>query len=162
MKNQEERQYQQIKGEYIGRMASVEMALSLLLVEYLNVNSYYSEFSQWFIEAPLPFSYKVKLLKKMEKDNVLIKANFPNFWKDLDELQKFRNILAHSFGSIGNMMTARGKLLPAKDISLKAIESKLVRLKKLEDTVNMMYVSELEGTIPPFSADDYADWPDYA
>ena len=96
-----EQQFLQMKGEFIGLMASLENALSLLLVEYLRVSSYSEEFTQWFIEAPLPFSYKVALLKKMKQENVILKTNFPNFWKDLDELQKFRNVLAHSFGSMG-------------------------------------------------------------
>ena len=71
MKNQKEQQYLQIKGEFIGLMASVENALSLLLVEYLQVHNYYEEFSKWFIEAPLPFSYKVELLKKM--NNIILR-----------------------------------------------------------------------------------------
>lgn len=157
MENQKEQRYLQMKGEFIGLMASLENALSLLLVEYLGVNSYYEEFSKWFVEAPLPFSYKVALLKKMEQDNVLLKTNFPNFWKDLEELQKFRNVLAHSFGSIGSMVTVRGKKIPTKDVTFKALTDKLARLKKLEDDFKYMYYCKIMGSPEPFSTDDFSD-----
>jgi len=160
MSNRQEQQYHQMKGEFIGLMASVENALSLLLVGYLNVSSYYDEFSQWFIEAPIPFNWKVDLLKKMEGNNVLIETNFPNFWKDLDELQKFRNILAHSFGSVDNMLTSRGKSIPTEDVTFEALSDKLARLKELEDSVQYMYVNEIQGTIPVASSDDFEDWND--
>lgn len=154
-----EQQFLQMKGEFIGLMASLENALALLLVEYLRVSSYSEEFTQWFIEAPLPFSYKVALLKKMEQENVILKTNFPNFWKDLDELQKFRNVLAHSFGSMGNMVTSRGKKVPTKDVTFKALSNKLSRLKRLEDDVKYMYYCAITGSPEPFSVDDFADWP---
>ncbi len=140
-------------------MASVENALSLLLVEYLRVNSYYEEFAEWFLEAPLPFSYKVILLKKMEGNNVLIKTNFPSFWKDLEELQRFRNVLAHSFDFLGDTITSKGRVVPTEDVTFEALMAKLDRLRKLEDTIRYMYDYAITGTPPPHSADDFADWP---
>lgn len=159
MENKKEQQYQQMVGEYIGLMASLENALTILLLEYLGVQNYQEEFSSWFLEAPIPFSYKVSLLKKMEQDNAILSTNFPDFWEDLDELHKFRNILAHSFGFLGNMMTSRGKKIPAEHVTYEVLNEKLTRLKKLEDTVKYMYDCEIIGSPEPFSSDDFADWP---
>lgn len=159
MSQEQEQQYQQIVGEYIGLMASLENALTILLIEYLNVQDFREEFSKWFIEAPIPFSYKITLLKRMMKDNIILSTNFPNFWKDLHELQEFRNVIAHSFGSFGDVITARDKKIPTQHVTSQAIYGKLTRLKKLEDAVKYMYYCKITGPMPPISADDYADWP---
>jgi len=78
---------QQMRGEYIGLMAQLEHELTTLLVEYLGVENKQEEFQKWFIEAPIPFNYKVSLLKMMEGENPIIETNLPNFWKAFHELQ---------------------------------------------------------------------------
>ena len=140
-------------------MASLEHLLTSLIVEYLGVQNHREEFSKWFIEVPIPFNHKVTLLKRMEGDNPFFEINLPNFWKDFSELQKFRNIVAHSFGTFGGMMTTRGKMIPEKQVTFKALSGKLEKLRKLENQVLNMLVTEYEGVIPPISADDFADWP---
>ncbi len=140
-------------------MASLENALSILLVEYLQVQNYSEEFNKWFQEAPIPFGYKIDLLKRMLKDYTILNTNFPNFWDELFDLQKFRNLLAHSFFGIHGHQTGRGKKIDTDDFSFDIINEKLSRLKVLEDTVRYMYDCEIIGTIPPFSSDDFADGP---
>lgn len=108
---------------------------------------------------PIPFNYKVTLLKRMEADNPLFETNLPNFWKDFSELQKFRNIVAYSFGTFRGMMTTRGKMIPEKQMTFETLSVKLERLRKVENQVLNMLVTEYEGVIPPISADDFADWP---
>ena len=159
MDQSEEQKYQQMRGEYIGLMAQLVHELTTLLVEYLGVENKQEEFQKWFIEAPIPFSYKVSLLKRMEGVNPIIETNFPNFWKNFHELQKFGNIVAHSFGTRLGMMTARGRIIPEEEVTAKVLLGKLNKLRKLENQVLNMLVSEYEGVIPPISADDFADWP---
>ncbi len=152
-----EQEHQQMIGEYIGLMASLENALTSLLLEILCVQNCREQFDKWFMEAAIPFSYKVVLLKEIWKDDVILSTNFPNFWNDLYELQKFRNILSHSFGSLDNMMTARG--IPVEHVTSRVLRDKLARLRKLEDDVKYMYCCVITGTPEPFSADDFADSP---
>ncbi len=159
MDQSEEQKYQQMRGEYIGLMAQLEHELTILLVEYLGVESNREEFQRWFVEAPIPFNYKVSLLKIMEGENPIIETNFPNFWKDFHELQKFRNIIAHSFGTHRGVMTVRGKIIPEEEVTTEVLLEKLNKLHDLENLILNMLVSEYEGVIPPISADDYADWP---
>ncbi len=149
--------YQAMRGEYIGLMAQLEHELTTLLVEYLGVQNHKEEFEKWFIEAPLPFHYKVNLLKMMEEENTIIKTNFPNFWEDFHELQKFRNTLAHSFSTCLGMMTSRGKIIPEKEITLKVLSHKLDKLRRLENIVLNMLADKYEGELPATSTDDFAD-----
>ena len=159
MDQNEEQKYQQMRGEYIGLMAQLEHELTTLLIEYLGVENHREEFEKWFIEAPIPFNYKVSLLQRMEGENTIIQTNFPNFWKDFRELQKFRNMIAHSFGTHRGAMTSRGKVIPETEVTLKVLSGRLDKLRELENLVLDMLVTEYEGVIPPISADDYADWP---
>ncbi len=159
MNEERECQYIQMKGEYIGLMASLEYSLTSLIIEYLGVKNHREEFSKWFVEAPIPFNYKVNLLKRTECDNPLLETNLPNFWKDFSELQGFRNIVAHSFGSIGRMTTARGKIIPEEQVTFEALSGKLEKLRILENQVLNLLVTEYEGIISPISADDFVDGP---
>ena len=159
MDDREEQQYNQMRGEYIGRMASLEYSLTQFIVEILSVGSKQEEFEKWLVEAPVPFSYKTSLLKRLLKNDVIIKTNWPNIWKDLQDLQKFRNILAHTFVGFQGYQTSRGKRVPEERVTLEILRYNLMRLKELENTINYMYVCIIEGPMPPISADDYADWP---
>ena len=154
-----EQQYQQMRGEYIGRMASLEYTLTLFIVEILEIGRGQAEFENWLVEAPIPYSYKASLLQRLLKDDVMIKTNWPNIWKDLKELQKFRNILAHTFIGFLGYQTNRGKRVDKERVELETLRHNLARLKELEDTVSYMYTCTIEGSMPPISADDYADWP---
>jgi len=159
MKDENEPLFNQMRGEYLGTIASLELNLSLLIVECLNIGNHRDNFEKWFVETPIPYNYKAQLLKSMLKDDVIINTNYPNFWKDLEELQRYRNILAHSFISLSGYQTSRGKKIDTTKIKPEVLRDKLVRLKELENTVLNMYVSLIEGPMPPISSDDYADWP---
>lgn len=159
MEDQQEQQYQQMRGEYIGRMASLEYTLTIFIVEILRIGSRQEVFEKWLVEAPIPYSYKALLLQRLLKNNVIIKTNWPNIWKDLQELQEFRNILAHTFIGFQGYQTSRGKRVAKERIKLETLRHNLARLKELEDTISYMYVCTIEGPMPPISADDYADWP---
>ncbi|MFC1995764.1 hypothetical protein ACFLVM_02700 [Chloroflexota bacterium] len=80
MEDQQDQQYQQMRGEYIGLMASLEYTLSHFIVELLGIGSWSrrEEFEKWFVEAPIPFSYKSSLLQRLLKNDVIIKTNWPN------------------------------------------------------------------------------------
>ena len=159
MDQNEEQKYQEMRGEYIGLMAQLEHELTMLLVEYLRVQNHREDFEKWFVQASIPFSYKVTLLKRMEVENTIIETNFPDFWKDLYDLQKFRNTISHSFVTHRGMMTSRGEEIPETEITLKVLSGRLEKLRKLENLVLNMLVDEYEGVIPPISADDFADGP---
>ena len=159
MNENEEREYRQMQGEYLGRMASLEHMLTEYLLEYVHVENRREEFDKWFIEAPIPFNHKVALFKRLEGENPLMEVNFPEIWKDLYQLQRFRNTLAHSFVGFSGMMTARGKRVPAKQASIKSLSKNLEKLRRWENIILNMYADMIQGVIPPVSADDYADWP---
>ena len=76
----EDQLYQQMRGEYIGRMASLEYTLTHFIVELLGIGKRQEEFEKWFVEAPIPFSYKASLLQRLLKNDVIIKTNWPNIW----------------------------------------------------------------------------------
>ena len=159
MDDKQEQEYQQMRGEYLSRMASLEYMLTQYLLELLEVQNYNDEFNKWFNEAPILLSNKVNLLKEIMKENTIIEINFPDIWKDFNELQKLRNTVAHSFSGHFGIQTARGRRIPEKKVSYKALSQNLERLRKLENTILNMYVDLIEGVIPPISADDFADWP---
>ena len=159
MGDQQDQLYQQMRGEYIGRMASLEYTLTHFTVELLGIGKRQEEFEKWFVEAPIPFSYKASLLQRLLKNDVIIKTNWPNIWKDLKELQKFRNILAHSFIGFLGYQTNRGIRVAEERVKFETLSNNLARLKELEDTISYMYVCVIEGPMPPISSDDYADWP---
>ena len=58
MKDQQKQHHQQMRGEYVGRMASLEYILTLFIVEILRIGHRQKEFEKWLVEAPIPFSYK--------------------------------------------------------------------------------------------------------
>ncbi|MFC1947242.1 hypothetical protein ACFLXY_04895 [Chloroflexota bacterium] len=159
MDEKQEQEYQQMRGEYLSRMASLEFLLTQYLLELLEVQNYHDEFDKWFIETPIPLNNKVSLLKEMMKENTMIETNFPYLWKDFKDLQNLRTTLAHSFSGHFGIQTARGKKISEKKISHKALSQSIERLRKLENIILNLYVDLIEGFIPPISADDFADGP---
>ena len=158
MNQEQEEIYQRMRGEYLSIMASLEYTMTFLLADYLEVNNYQNEFHKWFIEAPIPFKSKVTLFKKMLKGDPQIEQ-FGDIWKQLRDLQEFRNVLAHSFRQLDSTLTARGRTITAKHVSFETLREKLGKLRFLENLIGGMLYSELQGPLPPISADDFADWP---
>jgi hypothetical protein len=154
------KEYQQMKGEYLSRMASLEHLLTEFIIELLEIQKFQDDFRKWFVEASISFSYKVTLLEMMLKEDTIIETNFPSLWSDLKNTQKLRNTLAHSYtGFLGDTMTARGKKIPEKQVSSSSLQHKLEYLRNLETTILNFYADLIQGDIPPISADDFADGP---
>jgi hypothetical protein len=153
-----EREYQQMRGEYLSLMASVEFYLTFLMTEYLEVGNHREEFAGWLTRAPIPFGWKVSLFEKMIKDNTMLKQ-FGDICGQLRELYDFRNTVAHSFRQMDRTLTARGKEIPAETVTFEALQQKLEQLRSMENLIGGMVYDQLQGPIPPISADDFADWP---
>ena len=147
-----------MRGEYLSLMASLEYTMTFLLAEYLEVKNYRDEFHKWFVEAPIPFSYKLSLLKNMLKHNPMIEQ-FGDIGAQLRKAYRFRNILAHSFGQLDSTLTARGERILSKRVTFEKLHEQLENLRHLENLIGGMLYSELQGPLPPISADDFADWP---
>jgi len=56
-------------------------------------------------------------------------------------------------------LTARGKRIPARRVTFSTLQNKLEKLRSLENLIVNMLANEIEGTLPPISVDDFADWP---
>ena len=161
MNQEQEQQYQQMRGEYLSLMASLEYYLTLLIHDELGFTNYHEAFYKWFIEAPIPFTSKISLFEQMYKDNPILKK-YRGLGKRMRELQDFRNTLAHSFIRFNQTLTARGKEIPQQQVSLASLSSKLKRLRRVEYHINGLWFSMTgppDGGLGPISADDFADWP---
>ncbi len=151
-------EYHQMRGEYLNLMASLEFDLTFLIVEYLEVGNCREDFSEWFTRAPIPFNWKVSLFEVMIKDNSMLEQ-FGNIPAQLREFYGFRNTLAHSFRQLDRTLTARGKEIPAEHVTFEALQQKLGELRSVENLIGGMVYDQLQGPLPPISADDFADWP---
>jgi len=161
LNQEQEQQYQQMRGEYLSLMASLEYYLTLLIHDELGFTNYHEAFYKWFIEAPIPFISKISLFEQMYKDNPKIKK-YGGLVKRIRELQNFRNILAHSFIRFDQALTARGKEIPQQQVSIKTLASKLKVLRRIEQYISELWFSmtgPMDGGLGPISADDFADWP---
>lgn len=152
------REYESMRGEYLSLVASIEFDLTFLLAEHIDPRSFRDEFLQWFTQAPIPFVSKVGLFEAVIKDNTML-AQFGDVAGQLRSSQEFRNTLAHSFLQFGGAMTSRGKKIPIEQVTFEALKDKLDSLRHLENLIGAMVYSLLQGDIPPFSADDFADVP---
>ena len=151
-------EYNRLRGEYLGLMASLELNLTWLLAEWLDVGRHHEEFRRWFIEAPIPLRAKLRLYEGLTKDS-LMTEQFGDLSGQIRECYDFRNTLAHSFVQFGGVTTSRGVEVPAERVSLEALEDKLRRLSELDSLVLGLLVSRLEGPPERVFTDDYADWP---
>ena len=151
-------EYDRMRGEYLGLMASLEFNLTFLLMEWLEVNNHREEFRQWFIEAPIPFRAKLRLYEAVTKDSMML-DQFGDLPAQMRESYDFRNTLAHSFRQFERVTTSRGVEVPAERVSFEVLKDKLERLSGLENLVGSMLMSELEGLPERVFTDDYADWP---
>ena len=50
--NEQEQEYERMRGEYLSLVASLEYNLTFLLAEYLSVQSHPEEFHSWFTQVP--------------------------------------------------------------------------------------------------------------
>ena len=51
--DEQAREYDRMRGQYLGLVASLEMNLTFLLAEWLEVGNHRTEFHKWFMEAPI-------------------------------------------------------------------------------------------------------------
>ena len=147
-----------MRGEYLGLVASIELNLTLLIAEWLDVENHREEFHRWFVEAPIPFRSKVLLYETMTKDNSQL-DQLGDLPQQMRKSYEFRNTLAHSFRQFGGFTTSRGVEVPAGSISLDVLETNLQQLARLDNLVNNLLGWAIEGPPQPVFADDYADWP---
>ena len=158
MDENEKKEYQQMSGEYLSRMASLEHLLTEFILELIEIRSFQDIFRKWFTEASISLGYKVELLNNMMKENTIVTTNFPHIWRDIKSAQEFRNTLAHSYiGFHGETITARGKKIPEKKVSFKSLAVNLEKLRSLGNTISAFYTDIIIGDLPPSSADDFAD-----
>ena len=158
MDNEQTGEYDRMRGEYLGLMASLEFNLTFLLVEWLDVSNHRDEFRQWFIEAPIPFRAKLRLYETLTKDSVMLEQ-FGDLPAQMREFYDFRNMLAHSFRQSERVTTSRGVEVPPERVSFEVLDDHLKRLSSLESLVGSLLMSRLEGPPEMVFTDDYADWP---
>ena len=157
--NQEQvREFDRMRGEYLGLMASLEFNVTWLLAEWLDVGSHQEEFRRWFIEAPIPFRAKVRLYEAVTEGSMMTEQ-FGDLAEQMRETYDFRNTLAHSFRQSDRLTTSRGVEVPAERISSETLEEQLKKLTDLENLLVNLLGSELEGPPERVFTDDYADWP---
>ena len=156
--DEQAREYDRMRGAYLGLVASLEMHLTLLLAEWLEVGRHREEFHEWFMEAPIPFRSKIRLYEAVTKGGGMT-YQFGDLAEQMREFYDFRNTLAHSFRRYGNVTTSRGKTVPEERVSFEVLEEKLERLAQLDNLVLNMWADEIEGPPERVFTDDYADWP---
>ena len=156
--NEQDQEYDRMRGEYLSLMASLEFYLTLLMVEYLGIRHHREAFEDWFTKTPISFGLKVRLFEAMLKDSYTLEmlGDIPGQIRDSNG---FRNTLAHSFRRSGETMTARGREIPAEEVTFAVLEEKLGELRKLDTLVLGMLVTQYGGTPEPHFTEDYADWP---
>ncbi len=155
---EQKREFDRMRGEYLGLMASIELNLTLLIAEWLEVESHREEFQRWFVEAPIPFRSKVRLYEAMTSDSSQL-DQLGDLPQQMRESYDFRNTLAHSFRQFGGFRTSRGVEVPTESISLDVLETKLQQLARLDNLVINLLGWAIEGPPQPVFTDDYADWP---
>jgi hypothetical protein len=147
-----------LKGEFLSLMASTEYYLSQLIVEYLRIENHAQEFQDWFVTAPINFGCKVDLFRILSSEDSQL-DRFRSELNSLDSLLEYRNILAHSFGDHFGARTAKGRVIPAKKVTLPVLKSKIGILRMVDNLILNILVDFQTGPIPPCSADDFADGP---
>lgn len=151
-------EYNRMRGEYLGLMASLEFNLTFLLVEWLDVENHREDFRKWFIEAPIPFRAKVVLYESVTKNNTML-DQFGDIPAQMREFYSFRNTLAHSFRQSGNIATSKGMEVSGEQASLEVLQDKLERLAVLDNLILNLLGCAIEGPPVPVFTDDFADWP---
>ena len=151
-------EFDRMRGEYLGLMASLEFNLTWLLVEWLDLGSHQEDFRRWFMETPIPFRAKVRLYEAVSEGSMLTEQ-FGDLAAQMREAYDFRNMLAHSFRQVGRLTTSRGVEVPADRVSLEVLEQQLKKVSDLENLFLNLLGSELEGPPERVFTDDYADWP---
>ena len=73
MDQEEQQQYQQMRGEYLSLMASLEYNLTLLIHDELLFADHHAAFYSWIIDAPIPFTSKVSLFEQIYKNGSTLK-----------------------------------------------------------------------------------------
>ena len=148
MRNDDEqaREYDRMRGAYLGLVASLEMNLTFLLAKWLEVGRHREEFHDWFMEAPIPFRSKIRLCEALTKSGWLT-DQFGNLADQMREFYDFRNMLAHSFHQLGSFTTSRGKRVSEEEVSFEVLEGKLERLARLDNLILNLLANEIEG--PP-------------
>ena len=156
--DEQAREYDRMRGAYLGLVASLEMNLTFLLAEWLEVSRHREEFHDWFMETPIPFRSKIRLYEALTKGGGMT-YQFGDLAEQMREFYDFRNTLAHSFHRFGNVTTSRGKTVPEERVSFEVLEDKLERLAKLDNLVLSIWADAIEGPPERVFTDDYADWP---
>ena len=87
------REHDRMRGAYLGLVASLEMNLTFLLAEWLEVGNHQEEFHDWFMEAPIPFRSKIRLYEALTKGGGLT-GQFGDLAEQMRESYDFRNTLA--------------------------------------------------------------------
>lgn len=149
--------FDRMRGEYLGLVASLELNMTLLLVEWLDVGSRREEFQSWFVEAPIPFRSKVRLYEAMTEGNSQL-DQLGDLPLQMRESYDFRNTLAHSFRDFRGFTTSKGVEVPNERISLEILEDKLKQLARLDNLIRHLLGWAMEGPPQPVFTDDYADW----
>ena len=161
MDKENEAQFQQMRGEYLSLMASLEFNLTLLICDEIGFTDHYEAFNEWFVEAPIPFTSKISLFERMHNGEPILKR-FGGMGDQIRELQNFRNTLAHSFIRFDQTYTSKGKEVPFELVSFETLSDKLKTLQRIETYVYTRWFSKvgpMDGGLGPISADDFAGGP---
>ena len=151
-------EFDQMRGGYLSLLASMEYHINMLLVELLEPKHGSLKLLDWLTAANISFRSKINLLQSLIPPDSVPKP-IDKLCVELIALQDYRNILAHSFQQGTATITARGRQISDSVVSLEAIENKVLAAEKALQLIFALWNDLNIGEIPPFSADDFADWP---
>ena len=145
-----------LRGSYLSLAASVEYKMTSVIAYDLNLGSH-ERFQSWFLRTPIPFNAKLELFESLLRENTMIPENLYHRFR---EVQRVRNVLAHSFqGGLGRI-TSRGIRVPNELESEEKLAEWVKEATELDTWVEeILYSYDDQGTLPPISADDFANWP---
>ena len=157
--SEDEREYHQLRGEYLSVAASLEYSLAWLIAYYLELGEH-EKFRRWFNETTISFRSRVELFDTLiTLDDGWRDPNIADLPRRMLEVHRVRNLIGHSFRMGLGSMTARGRDLPEELENIEHIKELLEEAKKVENLIGDLLDYCMIGPIGPISADDYADWP---
>lgn len=144
---EDEKEIHRLRGEFLATVASIEYWTSLLTVVLIEPGKYSHEFDRWFLGASIPIRDRLRLFETVfatwEED-----VNLKGLIKELREIHRFRNLLAHSFGWLGGShQTSRGKEIPPDTFSIPAIRQRLKDARRVNSHLSSCWDAIVVG--PP-------------
>ena len=107
-------------------------------------------FTRWFRRTPIPTRGKVNLFKSLYEKNTTVPASL---YDQIETVYKMRNLFAHS--PVEGIFEAG----VAASLSVERLARLTLEAEQIDNILLNMVADFMQGTLPPVSADDFADWP---